>query len=39
LISDRIVSIEKIKRELGFKPEVSIDTAGKQLAFDFLKTE
>jgi len=37
LVSDRIVSIDKIKKELGFKPSVSIDIAGKVLAQEFLK--
>jgi UDP-N-acetyl-alpha-D-quinovosamine dehydrogenase len=37
LISDRIVSIERIKRDLGFRPAISIDVAGKALAKEFLK--
>ncbi len=37
LISNRIVSMEKIRKELGFKPAVSIDVAGKALAKEFLK--
>jgi len=37
LVSDRIVSIERIREELGFKPSVSIDRAGKELAVEFLK--
>ncbi len=36
LVSDRIVSIERIRKELGFKPSVSIDKAGKELAKEFL---
>jgi nucleoside-diphosphate-sugar epimerase len=37
LVSDRIVSIERIREELGFKPSVSIDRAGKELAVEFLE--
>jgi nucleoside-diphosphate-sugar epimerase len=37
LISDRIVSIDKIKKELGFKPLVKMEVGGKQLANEFLK--
>lgn len=37
LMSDRIVSIGRISKELGFRPSVSIDVAGKALAKEFLK--
>lgn len=37
LVSDRVVSIDKLKRELGFRPSVSIDKGGKELAGEFLK--
>lgn len=38
IVSDRIVSIDKIKKELGFKPSVNSDKAFKALADEFLKT-
>lgn len=37
LISDRIVSIERAKRELGFKPSCSIDVEGKEMARNFMR--
>ena len=37
LISDRILSIDKIKKELGFKPTVDTEKAFKALANEFLK--
>ncbi|MGC8670078.1 MAG: NAD-dependent epimerase/dehydratase family protein [Candidatus Micrarchaeia archaeon] len=37
LTSDRIVSIEKIKDELGFRPKVKIDDAGRELINAFNK--
>jgi nucleoside-diphosphate-sugar epimerase len=36
LVSDRTVSIARIRKELGFKPSVSIDKGGKELANEFL---
>lgn len=36
LISDRTISIERIKRELGFRPRVSIDEGGRLIAEEFL---
>lgn len=39
LISDRIVSIDKIKKELKFRPLVSMDAGGRQLAGEFLKRQ
>ncbi|MGI0100580.1 MAG: NAD-dependent epimerase/dehydratase family protein [Candidatus Micrarchaeaceae archaeon] len=38
LVSDRIISIEKIKREVGFRPAVDNDIAFKELADRFLST-
>jgi nucleoside-diphosphate-sugar epimerase len=35
-VSDRTVSIARIRKELGFKPSVSIDKGGKELANEFL---
>ncbi|MDE1871421.1 MAG: NAD(P)-dependent oxidoreductase [Candidatus Micrarchaeota archaeon] len=37
LTSDRIVSIRRISKELGFRPSVNIDVAGKRLAKEFLE--
>jgi nucleoside-diphosphate-sugar epimerase len=37
LLSDRIVSISKIHRELGFHPKRSMDIEGKEQALEFLK--
>lgn len=37
LASDRVVSINKIKAELNFKPEKTIDKDGKSMADDFRK--
>lgn len=39
LTSDRVVSIDKIKKEVGFKPSVTIDSAGSALAKEFLKRQ
>ena len=38
LVSDRIISIERIKKELGFKPSRRIDIEGKAMADMFLHT-
>ena len=35
LVSDRTVSIARIRKELGFRPSVSIDKGGKELAAEF----
>lgn len=37
LVSDRIIGIDSIKKDLAFKPSVSIEVAGKALAKEFLK--
>jgi len=37
LVSDRIISIDKIKKEMGFKPKIGIDEGGRELARQFLK--
>ncbi|MCL4374083.1 MAG: NAD(P)-dependent oxidoreductase [Candidatus Marsarchaeota archaeon] len=37
LTSDRIISIEKIKKELGFVPMVKLETAGRELVDAFKK--
>jgi nucleoside-diphosphate-sugar epimerase len=37
LVSDRIVSIDKAKKEIGFRPHVSIDVEGKRLAKEFMQ--
>ncbi len=37
LVSDRTVSIERIRKELGFRPSVKLDEAGRELAKEFLK--
>lgn len=37
LISDRIISIDKAKKELGFIPQGSIDVEGKELVKEFIK--
>ncbi len=37
LVSDRVISIEGIKKAFGFKPMISIDVSGKRLATEFLK--
>ena len=38
LISDRMISIEKAKKELGYIPESSIDVEGKELVKEFMKS-
>ena len=38
LISDRVIKIDKAKKELGYKPSSSIDVEGKQMAKNFMKT-
>ncbi len=38
LLSDRLLSIDKIKRELNFIPEHNIDTESKKLTEEFLKS-
>ncbi len=37
LTSNRVVSIEKIKTDLGFVPQISMDTAGAELVNMFIK--
>lgn len=37
LLSDRIVSIEKIKSEIGFRPKRSVEVEGKEMVAEFLK--
>jgi UDP-glucose 4-epimerase len=37
LISDRIVSIDRAKKELGFKPSCSIDVEGREMAKNFTR--
>jgi UDP-glucose 4-epimerase len=37
LLSDRVVSIDRIRKELGFKPKCSMDVEGKELVNAFLK--
>ncbi|MGC9037153.1 MAG: NAD-dependent epimerase/dehydratase family protein [Candidatus Micrarchaeia archaeon] len=39
LISNRVLDISKIKRELGFEPKVSIDEGGKELVDMFISSE
>ncbi len=39
ITSNRIISINKISQELGFKPTVDIKTAGKELVERFLKEQ
>lgn len=38
LASDRTISIDKAKRELGYKPSRSLEVKGKKLAEEFLST-
>jgi UDP-glucose 4-epimerase len=37
LLSDRIVSIDRIKSDIGFKPKRSMEVEGKEMVIDFLK--
>jgi nucleoside-diphosphate-sugar epimerase len=37
LVSDRIIKIDKAKKELGYKPSCSMDVEGKQMARNFIK--
>jgi nucleoside-diphosphate-sugar epimerase len=39
LVSNRVVSIERIKKELGWKPNADNDLAFKELAKEYLKTK
>jgi nucleoside-diphosphate-sugar epimerase len=36
LTSDRIVSIEKIKKDIGFRPQVNLDAKARTMAKKFL---
>ena len=38
LVSDRVIKIDRAKKELGYRPSCSIDVEGKQMAKNFLKT-
>ena len=37
LVSDRVIKIDKAKKELGYKPLCSMDVEGKQMAKNFMK--
>ena len=37
LLSDRVVSIERLKKEMGFKPKCSMESEGKAMVEEFLK--
>lgn len=37
LLSDRVLSIDKIKKEIGFKPKCKIEVEGKEMVKEFLK--
>jgi nucleoside-diphosphate-sugar epimerase len=36
LTSDRVIDISRIRKELGFNPEVDINTGGRELVDEFL---
>ena len=38
LISDRIINIDRAKKELGYRPSCSIDVEGRQMVKGFMKT-
>jgi nucleoside-diphosphate-sugar epimerase len=38
LVSDRMIRIDRAKKELGYRPSCSIDVEGKQMAKSFIKT-
>ena len=39
LISDRVISIALVKKELGFKPSCDIDVEGKEMVKEYLKSQ